>query len=79
MYDKIRKMMSELSETVRFGYISKPKKADTEVSAAINFSGERLFNCFNYCLECLRFVHRQVGHNLAVEGDAFGVELADKL
>ena len=52
MYDKIRKLLPVLSKTASFGYISEPKKADTEVSAAINLSAERLFNCFNYCLEC---------------------------
>lgn len=55
------------------------KKADTEVSAATNLSDERLFNCLNYCLECLGLIHCQVGQNLAVQRDAFGVELADKL
>ena len=79
MYDKIRKLLPVLSKTASFGYISEPKKGDTEVSAAINLSAERLFNCFNYCLECFRLVHRQIGHNLAVEGDALGVDFADKL
>ena len=79
MYDKIRKLLPVLSKTASSGYISELKKADTEVSAAINLSAERLFNCFNYCLECFRLVHRQIGHNLAVEGDALGVDFADKL
>ena len=79
MYDKIRKLLPILSKTASSGYISELKKADTEVSAAINLSAERLFNCFNYCLECLRLVHGQVGQHLAVEDDALGVEFADKL
>lgn len=79
MYDKIRKLLPVLSKTASSGYISELKKADTEVSAAINLSAERLFNCFNYCLECLRLVHCQVGHHLAVEDDSLGVEFADKL
>ena len=79
MYDKIRKLLPILSKTASYGYISELKKADTEVSAAINLSAEGLFNCFNYCLECFRLIHRQIGHNLAVEGDALGVDFADKL
>lgn len=79
MYDKIRKLLPILSKTASYGYISELKKADTEVSAAINLSAEGLFNCFNYCLKCLRLVHRQIGHNLAVEGDALGIDFADKL
>ena len=79
MYDKIRKLLPILSKTASSGYISELKKADTEVSAAINLSAERLFNCFNYCLECFWLVHRQVGQNLAVQCDALGVEFADKL
>ena len=38
-----------------------------------------LFYCINYCFECLRLVHCQIGQNLAVEDDALGVEFADKL
>ena len=79
MYDKIRKLLPVLSKTASSGYISELKKADTEVSAAINLSAERLFNCFNYCLECFRLVHRQIGHDLAVDGDTFGVDFADEL
>ena len=37
-----------------------------------------LFNCFYNRLECFRLVHRQIRQNLAVEGDAFGVDFTDK-
>ena len=36
---------------------------------------DRLFNCVNYCFESLGLVERQICQNLAVQGDAFGVNL----
>ena len=38
-----------------------------------------LFNGVNYCLECLRLVHREVSQNLTVQGDTLLIELTDKL
>ena len=54
------------------------KKADTGVSAAEILRGG-LFNFLNYCLECLRLVHGQVGEHLAVQDDTLGVEFADEM
>ena len=49
-------------------------------NVGIDADGRRLlFYCINYCFECLRLVHCQIGQNLAVEDDALGVEFADKL
>ena len=40
---------------------------------------DKLFNLFNDCFECLRFVHRKVSENLTVQGDTLGVEFTDEL
>src|SRR5699024_8248342 len=37
-----------------------------------------LFNCFYDSFECFGFVHCQIGQNLAVQPDAFGVEFPDE-